>query len=152
MLADFLLASFHHLCVFSLFAILAIQLVLVRPGMDAGVIARVGRIDLAYGIVAGLTLFAGLLRVFYGEKGPGYYFGNHIFWTKLGLFLVVALLSIRPTLDFLAWRRALATDPRALPADKDVRRTRIFIHAEATLLILLPILAAALARGYGMKR
>ena len=148
---DWLLASFHHICVFALFVILGTQIVLVRPGMDAGVLARVGRLDLFYGIIAGLTLFAGLLRVFFGAKDSGFYLANHVFWTKLVLFLLVALLSIRPTLRIIAWRRALASDPKALPADKDVRQTRIFIHAEAVVLFLIPIAAAAMARGIGLK-
>ena len=151
MLLDWLLASFHHICVFALFVILGAQIVLVRPGMDAGVIARVGRLDLFFGIFAGLTLFAGLLRVFFGAKDPGFYFGNHIFWTKISLFLIVALFSIAPTKRFIAWRRALAADPKALPADKEVRQTRMIIHAEAVLIFLIPLLAAAMARGIGVK-
>jgi putative membrane protein len=151
MILDWLLASFHHICVFALFVLLGAQIVLVRPGMDAGIIARVGRLDLFYGIIAGLTLFAGLLRVFFGAKDAGFYLGSHIFWTKLSLFLIIALLSIRPTLRFIAWRRALGADAKALPADKEVRQTRIFIHAQAVLFFVIPILAAAMARGMGMK-
>ena len=151
MTQDWLLASFHHICVFALFVILGAQIVLVRPGMDAGVIARIGRLDLFFGIFAGLTLFAGLLRVFFGAKETSFYFGSHIFWTKISLFLVIALFSIAPTKRYIAWRRALAADPAALPADKDIRQTRMIIHAEAVLIFLIPVLAAAMARGSGMK-
>jgi putative membrane protein len=151
MFTDFLLASLHHVFVFSLFVILGAQIVLVRPGLDAGVISRVGRLDRYYGIFALGALLAGLARVFWGAKGSAYYFSNHIFLTKLGLFILIGLLSIMPTLKFIAWGRALASDPRSLPAEADIRRTRIFIHIQATLIILLPILAAAMARGYGVK-
>ena len=151
MLTDFILASVHHILIFGLFALLGAQLVLVRPGMDAGIIAKVGRLDRVYGILALGVLLAGLARVFEGAKGPAYYFGNHIFLTKLTLFVIVGLLSIRPTLDFIAWNRALKSDPKALPADAAIRRTRLFIHIEATLLILLPVLGAAMARGYGSR-
>lgn len=149
MLSDFLLASVHHVFVFSLFVILGAQIVLVRPGMDADGLRRVRRLDRFYGILAGGVLVAGLARVFWGAKGPAYYWANEIFMAKLTLFIVIGLLSIRPTLQFTAWSRALRADPRALPADKEVRRTGIFIHAQATLILLLPILAAAMARGFG---
>ena len=151
MLTDFLLASVHHIFVFGLFVFLGAQIVLVRPGMDAGVLRRVARLDRFYGIFALGTLLAGLARVFAGAKGPTYYWANHIFLTKLGLFILIGVLSIQPTLQFFAWTRALKADPAALPTDATVRRTRIFIHCEASLIILLPSLAAAMARGYGMK-
>jgi putative membrane protein len=146
---DFILASLHHIFVFSLVAIIAAELVLLRPGLDATTIARLGRLDIAYGITAAAIVVVGFARVFFGAKGADYYLHNHIFWTKIGLFAVIGLLSIQPTLRFLAWRRALAVDPQALPKVADVKLAKRFVHIEATLVLLLPILAAAMARGYG---
>ena len=149
MFTDFLLASLHHIFVFALFVILGAQIVLLRPGLDAGAVARVSRLDMFYGIFAAGVLVAGLMRVYWGAKGPDYYFANHIFMAKFALFIVIGLLSIGPTLRFIAWRKALAANPQARPEPGDMRRTRMFIHAEAALIVLLPILAAAMARGYG---
>ena len=149
MFTDFLLASLHHIFVFALFVILGAQIVLVRPGIDAGALARVSRLDRFYGIFAVGVLVAGLMRVYWGAKGPDYYFANHIFMAKFALFIVIGLLSIGPTLRFIAWRKALAANPQARPEPGDMRRTRMFIHAEAAVIVLLPILAAAMARGYG---
>ena len=146
---DFILACFHHLAVFALVAILAAEIVLLRPQLDAAGVARIARMDLAYGIVAAVVIVAGFSRVFFGAKGAGYYFHNYVFWTKIGIFALVGILSIRPTLRFLAWRRALAMDSLALPAAADVRAAKLFVHVEATLVLLLPILGAAMARGYG---
>jgi putative membrane protein len=150
MLTDFLLASLHHVFVFTLFVILGAEIVLVRPGMDASAIARVARIDAFYGLFALGALLAGTARVIWGAKGYEYYLANHIFWTKLALFVAIGLLSIPPTLRFAAWRRAARADARARPDGAEMRRTRIYVHAQATLIILLPILAAAMARGYGV--
>ena len=150
MFTDFLLASLHHILVFALFVILGAQIVLVRPGMDASAIARVSRLDMVFGMLAASVLVAGFARVYWGVKGSAYYFANHIFLTKVGLFVIIGLISIGPTLRFNAWRKALAADPNARPEAGDMRRTRMFIHAEATLIFLLPILAAAMARGYGI--
>ena len=149
MFTDFVLASLHHLAVFSLMAIVAAQIVLLRPDLDAAGVARIARLDVAYGIAAAAVLIAGFARVFFGAKGASYYFHNHIFWTKIAVFAVIGLLSIRPTLRFLAWRRAVAGDPKALPLAADIKSAKLIVHIEATLLLLMPILGAAMARGYG---
>ncbi|HYP58614.1 MAG TPA: DUF2214 family protein [Beijerinckia sp.] len=149
MFTDFILASLHHLAVFTLVAVVACELVLLRPGIDGPTIKRIGILDLIYGAVAGLVVVAGFARVFFGAKGPDYYFANYIFWTKIGLFAAIGLISIPPTLRFIAWRRELKRDPKWLPGPLEVRKIKRFIHVEAGLLIFLPILGAAMARGYG---
>ncbi len=148
---DALLAALHHIIVFGLFVILAIELVLVRPAISAETILRVARIDGLYGLLAGLALVVGGLRVVYGVKGAAFYIHNPLFWTKLGLFLLVGLISISPTLNYLRWRKALRADSNALPNDASVKATRQLIHIELMLLFLLPILAALMARGIGLS-
>ncbi|MBV9531263.1 MAG: DUF2214 family protein [Bradyrhizobium sp.] len=37
---------------------------------------------------------------------PAYYFHSYAFLTKFSLFIVAALLSTIPTMDFLSWRCA----------------------------------------------
>jgi putative membrane protein len=149
LLTDFISASLHHLAVFSLVAILVAELVLLRPGLDDVAVSRIARLDIAYAIAAACVLAAGFARVFFAAKGADYYFHNYIFWTKIGLFVLIGILSIQPTLRFIAWRRALAADPKALPAAADIKRAKLFVHIETTLVFILPILAAAMARGYG---
>lgn len=149
---DTVLAIFHHLCVFGLFVILASEMALVRPGISADTVARVARIDGAYGIVAALALVAGALRDLYGAKGTEFYTHNPIFWTKIGLFIAIGLLSIPPTLNFIRWRKALRANPNAVPDAKSLQSTRRFVHIELALLFLLPILAAMIARGIDYSR
>ena len=59
------------------------------------------------------------------------------------MFLVIGLLSAPPTIAYFRWRRDGA------PSDAEVARVRRFLHAELMLFPLLPIFAAAMARGYG---
>ena len=150
MALDAFLASLHHICVFGLFVILAAEMTLVRPGISADSVMRVARIDGMYGLLAGLALVAGGLRVFYGAKGAEFYTHNPIFWMKLGLFVVIGLLSIPPTLSYIRWRKALRSNPNALPNASAIQATRKLIHIELALLFLLPTLAAMMARGIGM--
>jgi putative membrane protein len=150
MALDALLAVFHHICVFGLFVILATELALVRPGMSAETIFRVARVDMFYGILAGLTLIVGTLRVIYGAKGMAFYIHNPLFWGKLGLFAIIGLLSIPPTLNYMRWRKALRADLNALPDIAAIQSTRKLIAIQHALLFLLPILAAMMARGIGL--
>jgi len=148
MLIDFLLASLHHLAAFALVAIVACELVLLRPGIDSATARRIATLDGFYGLAALLLLVAGFGRVFLGAKGGDFYLGSLAFWAKISIFIGIGLLSVLPTLRFMAWRRRAARDPDWAPVHADVRATKRYVHAEAGLLLLLPILAAAMARGY----
>jgi putative membrane protein len=147
---DFLLAAFHHLAVFAMVIVLGTEMVLMRTGLDAAGVARLGRLDLVYGGLAGLVLVAGLLRVVFGAAGWEYYAGNWVFWTKMGLFALVGLISVVPTLAILRWRKRQAAEPGFAPPAAEVLRHRRLIHLEAGLLLLIPIAAAAMARGIGL--
>jgi putative membrane protein len=130
-------------------AIVACELVLLRPGIDGATAKRIATIDGFYGLAALLLLAAGFGRVFFGAKGGDYYLASLAFRAKIAIFVGgIGLVSVLPTLRFMAWRRRLARDPSFAPEHADVRATKRYIHAEAGFLLLLPILAAAMARGY----
>ena len=58
-----------------------------------------------------LIIVVGIGRVFFGLKGWEYYIYYWAFWAKMAAFVAVGLLSIRPTMRFIAWRKAAAGDP-----------------------------------------
>ena len=146
-MTDLLLAIAHHLLIFTIAAMIAMELALLRPGLD---VKRVATIDAIYGAAAGLLVIVGFSRVFFGLKGSAFYLENPVFWAKIAAFAVVGLLSISPTLRLLAWRRRTAGDPSFAPSTDDVRAARRFLLAEAHVFILIPIFAALMARGYGL--
>ena len=141
---DLVLAAVHHLLVFALLGILAAEFVAVRRGMDLAAVARIGAVDLWYGVLAGLIVAVGFGRVFFAAKGWPYYSHNAFFWAKLSVFFVVGLLSVPPTIAFIRWRRA-----GVAPSDTAVAAVRRYLWAELCLFALLPVFAAAMARGYG---
>ena len=73
MFVDWLLASFHHLAVFSLAAILSAEIFLTAGPIDDRLVLRIARVDAWFGILAALVVAAGVLRVFFGAKGYEYY-------------------------------------------------------------------------------
>ena len=111
MFVDWLLASFHHLAVFSLAAILSAEIFLTAGPIDDRLVLRVARIDAWFGILAALVVAAGVLRVFFGAKGYEYYWVNIFFWAKMALFVGVGLVSVAPTMLYIGWRRRVRADP-----------------------------------------
>jgi putative membrane protein len=146
---DLSLAIAHHLLIFALAAVLAFEIGAIRANMTGVDVARVARVDIWYGVLAGLILVVGFSRVVFAAKGWAYYSTNHFFWAKIGAFAIVGLLSIPPTISIITWGRALRKDSAFLPAAGEIRRTRRFLWAEVFFFALIPVFAAAMARGYG---
>jgi putative membrane protein len=105
--------------------------------------------DLVLGASAFVVLIVGFLRVLYFEKGAFYYFHSVPFIAKLSLFVIVALLSIYPTVEFLSWRKPLREDRVPIVSDRKVRLIRSIIHWELVGIVLLILGAALMARGVG---
>src|SRR5215468_121186 len=119
MMADLTLAALHFILIFALVGILGAEAALVREGMDGTHANRVAVLDRGYGAAAALLLVAGFLRVFYGAKGAA--------------FMLIATLSIPPTVRFIAWQRHARKESGFRPADTDVRGVRRLIIAQAAV-------------------
>jgi putative membrane protein len=143
-MVDLVLAVLHHLFIFALFGVLIGELILVRHGMGAPAAARMASIDIWYGVLAGLILIVGFSRAIFAAKGWRYYEHNAFFHAKIAVFLVIALLSVRPTVVFIRWRGA-PLDPTA----GQIAEVRRYLWIELLLFPLLLVCAAAMARGYG---
>ena len=149
MTTDAWLAVIHHVAVFSLAAALAAQWSLNRPGLSAADVRRLARIDAAYGTLIGVVIAAGVSRVIWGVKPADFYLDSATFWLKMVSLAVVVVLSIRPRLRHAAWRRAVDTDPSALPPDHVVTAAHRIINVQLAVFVLIPIFAALMARGIG---
>jgi putative membrane protein len=143
-----LLAYLHYLAIMLIAAALTVELVLCRPGLGAGQARLLARMDVLFFAAALGTLATGLIRIFWYAKGLAFYLPNPAFHAKMALYVVIALISIRPTLRFLRWKRILQQGEPA-PADAEVLAVRRLIHLELALLALMPLLAVLMARGLG---
>lgn len=150
MLTDLLLACLHHLAVFLLVTIPAVELALLRGAVGALRIRHVARLDAIYGVLALLILVIGFGRVFHGAKGPSFYLHNPVFWAKLAFFAAVGLVSAVPTVRVLRWKKAVARDPAFAVAEAELAGTRRWLGIELALFVPIPLLAAAMARGVGL--
>jgi putative membrane protein len=144
-----LLAFLHHLAAFALASAVTIQFVLIRGELDAANARRLSLADAVLGLSALTVLVVGLLRVFYFEKGASYYFHSVPFIVKLSVFVVVALASIYPTVQFASWRKALKRGSMPTVAPGKLRAIRRVIHWELVGVVVILLCAALMARGAG---
>jgi putative membrane protein len=121
--------------------------VLIRQPLTIWSARRIVATDAVLGVSATALLIVGLLRVLYFEKGAAYYFSSHAFLTKFGLFILLALVSVVPTLEFLSWRAALKIGQLPQPAPNKLRTVTAVLHAELTGIVIILLCAAIMARG-----
>jgi putative membrane protein len=102
--------------------------------------------DNLWGMAALLWIGTGLWRAFGGlEKGTEFYIHNTAFLIKMGLFLTVFALEIRPMVTLIRWRiRRGAGKSVDLSPAKDLARIS---YIELILLIPIVMMATAVARG-----
>ena len=144
-----LFAFLHHVAAFTLVAALAVEFILLRGELTVTRARQVLAADMVVGASAGMVLVVGLARVFRFEKGADYYFHSIPFIAKLSIFVIVALLSIYPTVQFLSWRAALKHGQApSLPDDKR-RSLRMYLHLELVGIVVILLCAALMAKGVG---
>jgi putative membrane protein len=143
-------AFLHHLAAFTLFAALVVEFVLLRGALTAENARKILRADMIFGISAGVLLLVGFGRVFHYEKGATYYFHTWTFIAKLSLFVIIGLISIVPTLEFLRWRGAVKAGQVPAVAEQKLRSIRSIIHLELAGIVLILLFAAMMAKGIGL--
>jgi putative membrane protein len=152
MYASALMAFLHHLAAFTVVAALAVEVAVFKPPLSVTAARRLMRTDMIFGAAATVVLVVGMLRVAYFEKGPAYYWHDAFFLMKFGAFVLAGLISIYPTKVFLSWNAALkAGAAPEIPAER-TRRVRMCLMLELTLIVVILLGAALMARGFGYLR
>jgi putative membrane protein len=145
-----LFAFLHHVAAFTLFAALVVEFVLIREPPTVGTARRLQVADMVFGIAAGVLLVVGFVRLYSFEKGAYYYFHTWTFIAKLTLFVLVGLVSIIPTVEFLSWRKAVKQGEAPKVSADRLRRLRAIIHLELVGVVLIILMAALMAKGVGL--
>jgi putative membrane protein len=135
----------HFIAILVLSGALLIENMAISRTISGEDARNLARVDAVYGISALLVLLFGLTLWLWVGKPAEFYSGNVIFHLKLGIFVLIALLSIYPTLFFLRHKKATA---ESLPVPALVVWT---VRAEIGLLLTLPVLAVLMARGIGLN-
>ena len=149
MVIDAILAYLHFTAIFLLFAFMTVEVMLMRGTLDQAAVRLLGRVDLWYFGSAIAALVTGLLRLGLGAKGGDFYLSSWPIYVKIGLFFAVALVSIKPTMTFVRWRKGFDHDAAFRIGDEERRRVRRYLMIEVHLASLIPVFAVMMARGLG---
>ncbi|MBP6513768.1 MAG: DUF2214 family protein [Steroidobacteraceae bacterium] len=150
MIWEVLFAWLHLLAVGLTAGLLLTQHWLLRRPVDRAQARLLGVVDLGYYLAAMGALATGLARALNFGNGVGYYAANALFWTKMGVFAALVLVSALPSLQFIRWNREARSAPIFAPLSREIERVRACVGLELALVAFLPLLATLLARGYGL--
>jgi putative membrane protein len=119
----------------------------LREGPEPRTLDRLFAADSVWGVAALLWLVTGLARAFgHVEKAPEFYLRNGFFWVKMTLFAGVFALEMWPMMTFIRWRTA-RRGGRPLPQFDRLARLVLIDDLETGLVVVIPFVAAAMARG-----
>lgn len=145
MTSEILLRYLHFISIFFLVSALVAEHLLLKGQMTRSEIQRLAIVDAIYGISALLAVTAGLFLWFGVGKPSIFYTQNWIFHVKVTLVILMAILSIYPTVFFIKHRKGsspeeLVTIPRSV---------KMLVRLELTLVLLIPLFAVFMAKGVG---
>ncbi len=144
---DSLLHFVHFLMIFSLASLLACEVALFAKSLPRATFKRLVVVDRWYGIVAGLVILTGLSLLFLGLKPAPFFTRNPVFWTKMALFVCVALMSIPMTVRLIRTPDAVGSSDAVTFDDREYRRLRSFLWAQVAVFAFIPLCAALMANG-----
>jgi putative membrane protein len=142
------LSALHLLALALGLGAIGMRAALLRRPLDPSRLRAVFAADTVWGIAAFLWITTGPARAFGPfEKGTQFYLTSTLFHLKVGLFLLILLLEIRPMVGLIQWRIALKRG-----ATPDLSRARLYAtlsHVEAIVVVAMVFVASFMARGLG---
>jgi len=109
-----------------------------------------GTVDLGYFLALIASLATGLTRALYFAREPDYYLANRLFWLKIIVYILIGLVALAPTLQYIRWNREARSAPVFAPLTRELDRVRASIAFGLGLWLILPLLSILVARGYGL--
>ncbi len=135
----------HFIGIIIVFGMVLAELVLIQDKLKRSVIKRIFILDGIYGAFSLIVVGAGLYLWLGIGKPAEFYTANPLMHAKVGLFIIVGILSIWPTVFYFKNRKGEHDQMIAVPAY--IKR---IIQVELGLLVLIPLLATFMAQGVGL--
>ena len=135
----------HILAILTLAGTLIIKNMGIKPVIKDEDAYNLAKVNTIYSLSAILAFIFGLVLWLWVGKPARFYTLNPLFLLKLGLFGLIAFLSVFPSVFFTRNRRTINQDipvPRAI---------QMLIRIELVLLVFISITASLMARGIGLS-
>jgi putative membrane protein len=134
----------HFISIILLFFALAAEHLLLAEKLTPTQIRRLFRLDIIYGMAAILVLAAGFMLIYGVGKPSQFYVDNWVFNLKGSLFLLLGVLSIKPTAFYMKNRKSEAEWVTVPPSIVKI------VRIELVLLMFIPLFAVFMAKGIGL--
>lgn len=144
MITEVLVRYTHFIAIFVWVGALTAEHLLLKPQLSRLEIKKLARIDGIYGLAAIVVVAAGLTLWFWVGKPAEFYDKNWILHTKVGLAVIVGLLSIYPTVFFIRNQKGPAEEIVEIPSN-----VKLLVRIELALMLVIPLLATLMAKGIG---
>ena len=141
---DLLVRYFHFLSIIVLAAALVGQHLFYSSTINSVQLTRLRTLNKLYGAAAAVAFITGMLLWLAVGKPKEFYSQGGLIHLKMTLFLVLAGLSVVPTVFFVRAGKALSDAAGTITPPKYVIG---IIRAELTLLLLIPLVAVFMAQG-----
>ncbi len=135
----------HFAAIFVFAGALVIENMAIKPQITGEDARNLAKVDAVCGISALFVLAFGLTLWLWVGKPSEFYSSNPLFHAKIGLFALMALCAIVPTLFFNRHRK---TEEEVIEVPQLLR---LLLKLQLTLLVLIPVLALLMARGIGIS-
>ncbi|WP_109830595.1 DUF2214 family protein [Reichenbachiella versicolor] len=149
MIINSIVAFFYFLAAFGVVSAVVYEKVTFKKELTLVDAKRIQQADMVYGLSAALVLIFGFIRVFFLEKGSGFYWSSPFFILKLTMFFSVGVLSIYPTVKIVKWQRSTYKGKIPIVTDREYKLISRILTFELIGLVLTVLCASLMAKGIG---
>ena len=137
----------HFISILLVYAAVFAEFIMLSRTLSRKKLRLLAKIDGVYGIASIFVVGAGMAMWFGFDAGLGFkptawYMENPTFHLKYGLFIVVGILSIWPSIFFMRERKGDQEEEIQIP-----NYIRLIVRIELIILSVIPILAVLAAAG-----
>lgn len=144
MTIDIITKYIHFLGIFGVFGSIFYEFKIVKSSLQREKIVQLAKVDGLYGICTIVVLFTGFALWLWVGKPADFYGSNWVFYSKIGVFSLIGIVSIYPTVFFVKNRKGNSEDMVKIP-----KIIKNLITIELLLMLIMPLLATTMARGIG---
>lgn len=144
MTIDIIVKYIHFLGILGVFGSIFYEVKELKPVLKRDKIKQLAKIDGLYGVCTIIVLATGFSMWLLVGKPAEFYGTNWIFYSKIGVFSVIGIASIYPTVFFARNRKGDLNDTIEVP-----KILKTLVVLELVLILIIPLLATTMARGIG---
>ena len=135
----------HFAAIFTFAGALVIENMATKPQITGEDTRNLAKVDAVSGVSAIFVLIFGLALWLWVGKPSEFYSSNPIFHAKLGLFTLMVVCAIAPTVFY---KKHSKSEEEVIEVPKLLR---LLLRFQLILLVVIPVMALLIARGIGIS-